>query len=244
MNYKEWLIGIKGYSERTVDVYTKYSFELETCKLDWKLMIKRYIEKSSSTRRLVLSSIKSYYIYLNDERSTEIHLPKREFKVSDHVSFEEYKNYLSKINRKSRMGFQKYIILRILFETGLRSSELLWITKKSIRGNKIKIHGKGGKERFVRISNWLNTELDEYTKSIKTDRLFPFSYKNLYQKIRILDKERYLTPHMFRHGYARHCFKSGISIYDISLSMGHSSMDTTAKYINKNSEDIDIYTIF
>ncbi|RTZ69148.1 MAG: hypothetical protein DSZ21_00360 [Tenericutes bacterium] len=49
---------------------------------------------------------------------------------------------------------------------------------------------------------------------------------------------------MFRRGYAKYCFDNGISIYDISLSMGHSNINTTVSYINKNSDDISIYKIF
>ena len=62
-------------------------------------------------------------------------------------------------------------------------------------------------------------------------------------KIRNLSSKNY-TPHMFRRGYAKHCFNKGISIYDISLSMGHSSIETTSNYIKRNSSDVNIFEIF
>jgi integrase len=49
---------------------------------------------------------------------------------------------------------------------------------------------------------------------------------------------------MFRRGYAKYCFENKINIYDISLSMGHSSIETTIGYIKRNSEDVEIYKIF
>ena len=244
MKYTKWLKNIKGYSDRTIEVYAKVAFELESLGGDWEKLIERKEGKSSSTRRLVLSACKSYYTFTKDIRSMDIELPKKEIKVSDYVSFDDYKTYLESINIKTKMGYQKYIIIRLLFETGMRSNELLWITKTNIRGNRIKIKGKGSKERFIMISEWLRTDLERYIKTIKTERIFCFGYKNLYSKIKRLDNERVLTPHMFRHGYAKYCFEKGISIYDISISMGHSSVDTTAKYINKRSEDVAIYKIF
>lgn len=235
---------MKGYTNKTIEVYARYAFELEVFGRDYKEMINKYEGRKNSTLRLVLSSIKSYYLFLGDERASEIILPKKREYISDYVTFDEYKKYLMSLNKKTKNGFQKYIILRLLFETGIRASELLWITKTKIKGNRILITGKGEKERYVFISNWLEAELSEYANSIDTELLFTFGYKNLYQKINRIDKERNLTPHMFRHGFAKYCFNKGVSIYDISISMGHSSIDTTSKYINKNSEDVVIHTIF
>lgn len=244
MKYNDWLKNIKGYSDRTIEVYGKYVFELKILGEDWERLICKYEMKSNSTKRLVLSAIKSYFVYKGDERAKEIFLPKKNIVVSDYVSFFEYKNYMSSINKRSKTGFQKYLIIRLLFETGIRSSELLWITRSNISGNKIKIKGKGNKERYIFVSSWLKAEIEEYIKTITTERLFAFGYKNLYSKIQRLDKTKSLTPHMFRHGFAKYCYEQGISIYDISLSMGHSNIDTTSKYINKNSEDVKIHTIF
>ncbi|TCG10605.1 hypothetical protein C4B24_04400 [Mycoplasma marinum] len=141
------------------------------------------------------------------------------------------------------MGFQKRIIIRILFETGIRSSELLNLKKSNIKNNELHVFGKGRRQRKVMISAWLQEELEEYLKTC-SEILFPFGYKNLYNKINILDGSRKLSPHMFRRGYAKFCYAQNISIYDISLSMGHSNIETTAGYIKRNSEDVEIYKIF
>lgn len=244
MKYTQWLRNIKGYSEKTIDIYSRYIFELECVGGDYEDLIVQYEDKSNSTKRLILSAIKSYYVFNGDKRASKISLPKKNVYKSDYVTYEQYKKYLSMINTKTKMGEQKHLIIRLLFETGIRSSELLWITKTNLYGNKIKIKGKGNKERFVVISKWLQYDIEKYVQSISSERLFPFGYKNLYAKIQRLDKTRNLTPHMFRHGFAKYCNLKGISIYDISLSMGHSSIDTTTKYVDKKSEDVTIFTIF
>ena len=243
MTYKEHLSKIKNYSVKTIEVYLKYASILERYELNYKNMLINTKNISINTRRLMISSIKNYYKFLNDKRYKEITLPKKQIIVKDFVSIVEYKEYLSKINRKTKMGFQKRIIVRLLFETGLRSSELLNLKKEHIKENKLHIFGKGKRERKVLISKWLQDELEEYINTYDIN-LFPFGYKNLYNKIKILDKKRKLSPHMFRRGYAKYCFEQKINIYDISLSMGHSSIETTIGYIKRNSEDVEIYKIF
>lgn len=243
-DYKNWLQNIKGYSNKTIEIYSKYAFELEVNNLDWKKTINHYSERKNSTKRLVLSALKSYLTFKESKSANEITLPKKIYVVADFVTYEEYRDYLKKINIKTKMGFQKRIIIRLLFETGIRASELLSIYKKDISQNRILIHGKGNKQRYVLLSPWLESELEMYLATLKDEKLFNFEYKNLYSKINRIDQNRNLTPHMFRYGFARYCYKKGVSIYDISLSMGHSSIDTTAKYIQKKSEDTKIYTIF
>ncbi|MCR8612943.1 MAG: site-specific integrase [Mycoplasma sp.] len=243
MTYIEYLEKILNFSPKTIEIYTKYANQLKTYKLDYKRMLISLNDISINTKRLIISAIKSYYKFIGDERYKELLLPKKTLIAKDFVSFEEYKLYLKKINRNTKMGFQKRIILRLLFETGLRASELLDLKRAMIQDNRIKINGKGRRERFVFISEWLKEELYEYLEKIE-NKLFSFGYKNLYNKINMLDRDKKLSPHMFRRGYAKYCFKKGISIYDISLSMGHSSIETTVNYINKDSNDIEIYKIF
>lgn len=244
MKYNEWLRNIRGYSPQTITIYTRYINELNIVKGDYKKLLKKYTTTSNTTKRLILSAIKSYYKFTHDSRINEIELPKRDVVVNDYIKHDEYLKMLSNINKKTRMGFQKYIIVRLLFETGIRSQELLDIKKENIQGNRITIEGKGKKQRYVKISEWLLYDLKEYIRSIDSNELFEFEYKNLYSKIKRLNKNRKITPHMFRRGYAKYCFSKGISIYDISLSMGHSSIETTASYIKRNSRDVEIYKIF
>ena len=245
MTYKEYLEKIRLFSPKTIFIYLKYSHELNRFDLDYQKLLISKSGISNNTRRIIVSAIKCYYKFLNDKRHEELSLPKKEINVHDFVSFQEYKEYLLKINKKTKMGFQKYIIIRMLFETGVRASELLNMRIEDIRGNKIVINGKGKRQRVVTISNWLCSELMEYVRSRNGQIiLFKFGYKNLYNKISILDKTRKLSPHMFRRGYARYCYSKEVSIYDISLSMGHSSIETTATYISRKSEDVLMYKVF
>lgn len=243
MTYTEYLEKIKGYSFKTVEIYGKYAHELEMFGKDYKALLLSKPDYSQSTRRLIASAIISYYKFLGDDRWKEMELPKKQIIVKDYITFDEYKDFLTKINTKTKTGLQKRLVVRLLFETGIRSEELLHITKNDMNGNEIKIYGKGRRERIVKVSDWLMDEINLFAK-YKTNRLFEFEYKNLYTKVQTLSKDKKITPHMFRRGYAKYCHDKGVSIYDISLSMGHSSIETTAAYIKRSSDDVEIFKIF
>lgn len=244
MEYLEYLENIRRFSDKTIKIYMKYYHDLKRFDYDYLELFKAYSHLSQNSIRIIVSAVICYYKFADDKRYKELQLPKKTHVVKDSVSFEEYKNILSMINHRTKTGFQKRLIIRLLFETGIRSQELLDMRKKDIFENRIKIFGKGRRERYVYISAWLQNELEEYCNKITSSKLFDFTYKNLYIKIRSLSKNKKVTPHMFRRGYARYLNIKGISIYDISLSMGHSNIETTISYINKDSSDVKIYEAF
>jgi integrase/recombinase XerD len=151
MNYKNYLKNIKGYSEHTIKMYIKYSIELELVNLDYERLMNKYGNVSNNTRRVILSAIKKYLFFLGKDIS-KIELPKKDIVVMPYVKYDEYLFYLNSINKKTKMGLKKLVTLRLLFETGIRSSELLGILKTDIVKQQIKIRGKGNRERYVNIS--------------------------------------------------------------------------------------------
>ena len=243
VTYIEYLNKMKNYSPKTIEIYLKHYYQLQKHDFDYKKLLLNTKDIKTNSRRLMISAIKNYYKFKKDKRYEELEIPKKEIIIKNFIKYEEYKKYLKKINFKTKTGFQKRIIIRFLFETGISSSELLNIKKKNIKNNKIQIFGKGKRQRKVLLSKWLKDELEAYLKNCG-EILFPFSYKNLYNKISILDKTKKISPHMFRRGYAKYCYEKGINIYDISLSMGHNNIETTVSYMKINNEDAKIYKIF
>lgn len=244
MEYLDYLENIRRFSDKTIKIYMKYYHDLKRFDYDYLSLLKAHSHLTQNSIRIIVSAVICYYKFIGDERHEELKLPKKTYVIKDSVSFEEYKEILTKVNHKTKTGFQKRLIIRLLFETGIRSQELLDIKKEDLFENRIKIFGKGKRERYVYISAWLQSELEEYCNKITSEKLFNFTYKNLYIKIRTLSKAKKITPHMFRRGYAKYLNNKGISIYDISLSMGHSNIETTIGYINKDSSDVKIYEAF
>ena len=147
MQYIDYLEKIKGFSYKTIETYGGISKKLDMYDRDYKKMLMDLPIYSRNTMRLIFSGIISYYKFLGDKRWQEISLPKKEFNHKEFVSYEEYQELLSKINTKTKTGRLKRLVIRMLFETGVRSSELLFIRKKDINKNQIKIHGKRQKAK-------------------------------------------------------------------------------------------------
>ncbi|MBD5446128.1 MAG: site-specific integrase [Mycoplasma sp.] len=235
LNFKHWLIDIKGYSLKTVEVYTKYTNILVENNIDYVETMKKYSNTTNNTKRVILSSFKKYYEFINDSRKNEISLPKKEKRVQDYVTHDEYSkiiDFMQKHKTKS-MGL---VMIRLLFETGIRSTELLNIKVNDVFKNRLRIYGKNRLERFVFVCPSLEEKINALKKETikkKEQYLFPIGYKALYKRIRNLSKkvDKILSPHMFRRGFATYCAERNIGIYQISLMMGHENINTTKNYI-------------
>lgn len=211
-------------------------------------MNKNYKNTSVNTKRIILSAIKCYLKYIKDERYKEIELPKKEEKVTNYITYDEYRKMLEHLEKNSKRNIKKILLIKLLFETGLRSYEILNIKKENIDNEKIRIFGKGKKERLVFFSNSLNVYLQHFLNNMnENDNLFNFQYKNLYKLTKELGKKvinKNISPHMFRRGFATHCINLNIGIYEISIMMGHKNINTTRGYIRSESKIMLMKDIF
>lgn len=245
MKFTEYLTNIKGYTKKTANTYSKYERILKDNNFDYKLAMNFLKNVDNNTKRVALSAYKAYYKWIDDDRANEITLPKKSIKIKGWITEKDYSFLLNKYKMNLSMNkIKKRIIIRLLYETGIRSSELLSLTKDDIEKNKIKIKGKGNKERVVFVSDWLLNELQVYLDDISGNLLFDFSYKNLHKLLHNIMENKKISPHMFRRGYAKYLNSKGAGIYDISISMGHSNINTTASYINKDSTSVDLSNMF
>lgn len=241
-DFKKYLCNVKCYSKTTIKTYMKYIDRLCQNNFDYKIMLNLHKDNSNNTKRVMLSAIKVYYKYAKDDRFYEIELPKKEKRVLDYLTFKEYKLIIEYLYRKPVKNITKIIITKLLFETGIRSCELLNIEIKNIDQDKIKIFGKNSKERIVYISHSFEKIINSYIQSrINQKYLFNFSYKYLHKVIGSFEKiiNKKLTPHMFRRGFATYCIDKNIGIYELSLMMGHDNINTTRTYL-RNEHRIEL----
>lgn len=141
-------------------------------------------------------------------------------------------------------------VIEVFFATGARVYEISNIREESINLNTglIRLMGKGGKERYVQISNTSVLEVlkkyyDENKQTIrKCGYFFINNRENRYteQSIRMMLKkytkqagiERNITPHMFRHSFATYLIEEGVDVSCVQQILGHSSIKTTQIYIH------------
>jgi len=135
------------------------------------------------------------------------------------------------------------MIIRTLTTTGLRISELTGIKNKDFSDHnksnkKIRIVGKGDKERFIFMGNGFLREIRKiYPIGEGVEYLFHtskgtrYSRNHLYYKIRDFFEIRIkkkVHPHMLRHFFATHKINTEKrDIKAVSLFLGHSSVKTT-----------------
>lgn len=149
------------------------------------------------------------------------------------------------------MATRDIAIIELLFATGIRVSELcnLRLSDVDMDLGRIRILGKGDKERFVDICqteslNALKEWLSLYENKTSDSPLF---ISRLYRKlspqsVRQLVKNlvegvgmvKHVTPHTFRHTLATLLLEEDVDITYIQKLLGHSSIVTTQIYTHVN----------
>lgn len=153
----------------------------------------------------------------------------------------EFKRLLEAAGKKKNR--QLYYILLTLAGTGIRISELSYITVSAVCARRAEIRMKG-KHRVVIITKELAAKLKEYlrTTSIKKGPVFctrtgrPLDRVNIYHAMKKLGEKagvagKKIFPHNLRHLFARSFYAVEKNIAHLADVLGHSSIETTRIYI-------------
>lgn len=162
------------------------------------------------------------------------------------------------------LDIRNHFILVLLFDTGIRNSELCDLKVSDVRETYIRIIGKGNKERHVPITPSINKDLVRYMRVrneyIKDKVRYQTEYLLLSQKGRRLTPEALeyimrkageaakinsgirVSPHTCRHFYAQSQLKNGCDLYTVSKLLGHSKVETTKRYL-QSMHDSDLMDI-
>ena len=162
-------------------------------------------------------------------------------------------------------GQMERLVLRMLYETGMRRSELASLTLSSVdlSSLNIKILGKRNKERIVPIESELAHNISRYlalreevlalraeqhSGEEQTDRLFVTGkgkavsdgkvYRIVERYMRPLSHADRTSPHVFRHTFATHMLNEGANIDAIKELLGHSSLSSTEIYTHVSREHL------
>lgn len=213
--------------------------------------IKRYMiylkNQKNATNRTIhrhLNALRSFFRYQNIDIADKVQLPKLSKPLPKFLTREEIKILLEKTDR-----LRDKCLIRLLYSTGLRVSELVNLNKNDIKTESIHvISGKGAKDRIVFVDPGTQEMINRYISERSDDnealflsthgdrisaRTIQWLIKNYSKKAGI---EKKVTPHVLRHSFATHMLEGDADIVVIKELLGHSNLATTQIYTHITDE--------
>lgn len=186
--------------------------------------------------------------------------PRRKRKLPGTLEIEEVDALLAAAERTGRSETDRVrnaCLMKLLYATGMRVSELVSLPVAAARGDPemILVRGKGEKERLVPVSeearaairHWLEVRDAQEARAVKAGKpasrfLFPGPGKSghltrvrfftLIKEIAVeagISPAR-VTPHKLRHAFATHLLAGGADLRVIQMLLGHADVSTTEIY--------------
>lgn len=142
-------------------------------------------------------------------------------------------------------------LLELLYGCGLRVSEACGLDAADIDpgGGRVRVLGKGGREREVPLGEAAGDALTVYLarareqappkagdpaalfRNRRGKRLSPRDARAVVEKYRrLVLSERRVSPHTLRHSFATHLMEGGADIRAVQELLGHASLSSTQRY--------------
>ena len=207
---------------------------------------KKYLQENYAVRSVnyMLASINSLFAFLgwHDLRVKSLKLQQQVFCPEEkELTKAEYARLCRTAERKHNERLN--LILQTICGTGIRVSELQYITVEAVKNGKAVVNCKA-KTRSVFIVKELKQKLLRYAaeQNIKSGMIFvtrtgkPISRTNIWREMKALCEEANVNPqkvfpHNLRHLFARVFYSIEKDIAKLADILGHSSINTTRIYI-------------
>ncbi|WP_094546618.1 site-specific tyrosine recombinase XerD [Petroclostridium xylanilyticum] len=217
-----------------------------------------YLQKkgrATSTISRNLASIRSFYQYLNkiniveQDPTQNLESPKVEKKLPQILSTQEVELLLEQPKCVDLKGYRDKAMLELLYATGIRVSELIYLDLEDINLEMgfIKCN-KGNKERIIPLGTIAVSALEDYINKARPMMIQNPNEKalfvncngrrltrqgfwkiiKLYKNQAKINKE--ITPHTLRHSFAAHLLENGADLKSIQEMLGHSDISSTQIY--------------
>ena len=224
--FRQWL------QERRIDKSAVIEYKKELCG--------RYALKSVNS---MLSSLNAFFVFMG-----WYDLKVRTLKIQRHIfadqakelSKSEYERLL--LAAKNKQKTRLYYLIQTIASTGLRVSEIKYVTCEAVRQGQAVINCKG-KIRQIFLPKKLCQMLQKYIKSrnIKNGPVFitrsgrPLDRCAIWKMLKDLCESADVSkdkvfPHNFRHLFARTFYSLQKDIVRLADLLGHSSIETTRIY--------------
>ena len=248
----------KDVTEVSADDFRRYLAGLRDKRAYAGLISQKERKIGSTSINTYARAIKSFWGWLEGEGILKenplalVPTPKKARTIPKIYSIDEIKTVLRAVSDSPRSE----AMVLLLLDSGIRLSELtsLKVSDIDVANGRIKVFGKGGKQRFAYFSKDTGDSINLYLRDIRPkptggDYLFlrrdgyPLRSQHIQKILQRIGKQagisQRLSPHKLRHTYATLALKYGSNLEYIKTTLGHSDIKTTSQsYINIADSDI------
>lgn len=279
-SFNNYLEHEKRYSKHTITAYKNdieqfYEFLAKQFELsDWSKikslhlrswvvsLMQQHLNATSIHRKI--SSLKTYHKFLLLRKRIptltfpQVLLPKKAERLPEYVEETRMAKLQTDIVfEEGYSGLRDYLLLEILYATGMRRSELIALDWQSVelQTATMRVVGKGNKTRLIPFSKELKNTLINYKKLQKdtfknltndlvllTDKGKPMYPKFVYNKVKrylsLVTTAKKRSPHVLRHSFATHLSNNGADLNAIKELLGHANLAATQVYTHNSIEQL------
>ena len=218
------------------------------------------IESSARSRKL--SAIKSFYKYLTvrtkqlqENPVADLEYPKLRKSLPKYLTMSQATTLLQAVSGQNAK--RDYAILMLFLNCGIRRSELVGLNISDVYEDRIRVVGKGNKERFVYFGTSCRKAIDAYMverkKMVLTDNRALFGSRNgnrisVTAVHRLVDKAllkagldtTQFSAHKLRHTAATMMLSGGVDVKTVQEVLGHENLNTTQIYTHIENTELKI----
>ncbi len=217
---------------------------------------------SPAARARKLSAIKSFYKYLTvrtkqlqENPVADLEYPKLRKSLPKYLTMAQASALLQAVSGPNQV--RDYAILMIFLNCGIRRSELVGLNITDVYEDRLRVVGKGNKERFVYFGNPCRKAIDAYLaqrqKLILTDNKALFGSRNgnrisVSAVHRLVEKAlkqagldaTQFSAHKLRHTAATMMLSGGVDVKTVQEVLGHENLNTTQIYTHIESTELKV----
>ena len=217
---------------------------------------------SPTARARKLSALKSFYKYLTvrtkqltENPVADLEYPKLRKSLPKYLTLEQSSKLLQAVSGQNQA--RDYAILMLFLNCGIRRSELVGLNITDVYEDRIRVVGKGNKERFVYFGSSCRKAIDTYMierrKLVLTDNRALFGSRNgnrvSVDAVHALVKKAFLkagldatqfSAHKLRHTAATMMLSGGVDVKTVQEVLGHENLNTTQIYTHIENTELKI----
>lgn len=217
---------------------------------------------SPTSRARKLSAIKSFYKYLTirtkqlqENPVADLEYPKLRKSLPRYLTLDQSAALLQAVSGPNEK--RDYAIIMLFLNCGIRRSELVGLNITDVYEDRIRVVGKGNKERFVYFGSSCRRAIDAYlaerNKKVLSDNRALFGSRDnnrisvtavhrMIKKYLLaagLDASNF-SAHKLRHTAATMMLSGGVDVKTVQEVLGHENLNTTQIYTHIESTELKL----